>query len=150
MENATIRFSRAARGADVALFYYSGHALQFNGVDYLVPVDAALSDESDLRRLTRVDEIVSDLQRAKTLRILVLDACRDNPLAEQLRRSIGTTRAIPLQRGLAKIDTPRGMIVAYATQAGQTAEDGIGRNSPDTAAFLKHIEEQEEIGTIFR
>jgi uncharacterized caspase-like protein len=150
MEDATVKFSRAARTADVALFYYSGHALQFNGVNYLTPIDAKLTDEADLRRMTRVDDIVSDLRQAKNLRILVLDSCRDNPLAEQLRRSIGATRALPLQRGLAKIDTAQGMIVAYATQAGQTAEDGHGRNSPYTSAFLKRIEEQDEIGTIFR
>jgi uncharacterized caspase-like protein len=150
MDAATIQFARVARTADVAMFYYSGHALQFGGVNYLVPVDAKLADEADLRRMIRVDEIVSDLQQAKNLRILVLDACRDNPLAEEMKRSIGTTRALSLQRGLAKIDSPQGMIVAYATQSGRTAEDGDGRNSPYTAAFVKNIEAQEEIGTIFR
>jgi hypothetical protein len=80
----------------------------------------------------------------------VLDACRDNPLADELKRTIGPSRALALQRGLAKIDSPQGMIVAYATQAGRTAEDGSGRNSPYTASFLDHIEEQEEIGTVFR
>jgi uncharacterized caspase-like protein len=150
MEDATVKFSRAARTADVALFYYSGHALQFNGVNYLTPVDAKLTDEADLRRMTRVDEIVSDLQQAKNLRILVLDSCRDNPLADELKRSIGATRAMSLQRGLAKIDSPLGMIVAYVTQAGRTADDGSGRNSPYATAFLKHIDENEEIGTIFR
>jgi hypothetical protein len=134
----------------VALFYYSGHALQYNGVNYLAPVDATLTDETDLRRMTRVDEIVSDLEQAKSLRIMVLDSCRDNPLADQLRRSAGATRSVPLGRGLAKIDAPQGMIMAYATQAGHTAADGDGRNSPYTTAFLKHIEEQNEIGTIFR
>jgi WD40 repeat protein len=150
MVDAEIRFARAARGADVALFYYSGHAMQFNGINYLAPVDAVLKDESDLRRMTRVDDIVSDLQQAKNLHILVLDSCRDNPLAEELRRSIGATRAMSLQRGLAKIETPLGTIVSFATQSGQTAEDGQGRNSPYTTAFLKHIDEQQEIGTIFR
>ena len=150
MEDATLRFARAARTADVAIFYYSGHALQFSGVNYLLPIDAKLSDETDLRRMTRVDEIVEDLQRAKNLRILVLDSCRDNPLADELKRSVGATRAVSVQRGLAKIDSPQGMIVSYATQAGRTAEDGIGRNSPYTSAFLKHIEKQDEIGTIFR
>jgi hypothetical protein len=150
MDEATIKFAKAARTADVAMFYYSGHALQFGGVNYLAPVDADLQDEADLRRMTRVDEIVSDLRQAKNLRILVLDSCRDNPLADQLKRSIGSTRAMPLQRGLAKIDSPQGMIVAYATQAGRTAEDGSGRNSPYTSSFLSHIEEQEEIGAIFR
>jgi hypothetical protein len=116
----------------------------------LAPVDVKLTDEADLRRMVRVDDIVADLQQAKNLRILVLDACRDNPLAEELKRSIGTTRALPLQRGLAKIDSPQGMIIGYATQAGRTADDGTGRNSPYSAAFLRHIEEQEEIGTVFR
>ena len=134
----------------MALFYYSGHAMQFGGVNYLMPVDAKLSDEADLRRMARVDDILADLQQAKNLRILVLDSCRDNPFAEQLKRSIGLTRAASLQRGLARIDTPQGMIVAFSTQAQQTAEDGAGRNSPYTAAFLKHIEEPGEIGLLFR
>jgi formylglycine-generating enzyme required for sulfatase activity len=150
MDSATIRFARAAREADVAVFYYSGHAMQFAGVNYLMPVDTKLTDEADLRLMSRVDDIVADLQQAKNLRILVLDSCRDNPLAEELKRSIGRTRAAGIARGLAKIDSPQGMIVAYATQSGRTAEDGQGRNSPYTAAFLKHIEAAEEIGTVFR
>ena len=150
MEDAEVRFARAARDADVALFYYSGHALQFSGINYLAPVDAKLTDEADLRRMFRVDDMIADLQQAKNLRILVLDSCRDNPLAEQLKRSIGKTRAFSLERGLAKVDSPQGMIVAYATQAGRTADDGNGRNSPYTAAFLRNIEAQEEIGTVFR
>jgi uncharacterized caspase-like protein/lipoprotein NlpI len=150
MDEAAVRFARAVRTADVAIFYYSGHAIQFAGVNYLAPVDIKLTDEADLRRMVRLDDIVTDVEQAKNLRILVLDACRDNPLADELKRSIGNTRSLPLQRGLAKLDTPQGMIVAYATQAGRTADDGDGRNSPYTAAFLKHIEEQEEIGTVFR
>jgi carboxyl-terminal processing protease len=150
MDDHAVRFARAAREADVALFYYSGHAMQFAGTNYLMPVDAKLTDEADLRRLAKVDDIVADLQQAKNLRILVLDSCRDNPLAEELRRSIGRTRAAALARGLAKIDSPQGMVTAYATQAGRTAEDGTGRNSPYTMAFLRHIEAPEEIGTVFR
>jgi TRAP-type mannitol/chloroaromatic compound transport system substrate-binding protein/uncharacterized caspase-like protein len=150
MDDAAIRFSRAAREAEVAVFYYSGHAMQYAGVNYLMPIDARLTDEADLRRMARVDDILADLQQAKNLRILVLDSCRDNPLAEDLKRSIGKTRGVNIQRGLAKIDNPQGMIVAYATQSGRTAEDGTGRNSPYTSAFLKHIEAPEEIGTVFR
>jgi uncharacterized caspase-like protein len=150
MDDATIKFARMARSADVAMFYYSGHAMQFGGVNYLAPVDANLHDEADLRRMMRVDDVVADLSQAKNLRILVLDSCRDNPLAEELKRSIGASRALSLQRGLAKIESPEGMIVAYATQAGRTAEDGSGHNSPYTTAFLKHIDEKEEIGSVFR
>ena len=128
MQDAAIRFARAARDADVAIFYFSGHGLQFAGVNYLMPIDAKLTDESDLRRMTRVDEIVADLQQGRNVRILVLDSCRDNPLADNLKRSIGLTRAASLQRGLARIDAPQGMIVAYATQAGRTSADGADRN----------------------
>ncbi|SHL58221.1 Caspase domain-containing protein [Bradyrhizobium lablabi] len=150
MEDAIIKFARATRSADVAMFYYSGHALQFEGINYLMPVDAQLNDEADLRRMVRLDGVVADMQQAKSLRILVLDSCRDNPLADQLKRSIGAARSASIGRGLAKIDSPEGMIVAYATQAGRTADDGDGRNSPYTAAFLKNVEAKEEIGTIFR
>lgn len=150
MRESAIKFARAARDADVAMFYYAGHAIQFNGVNYLIPTDSRLRDEADLRRMLRVDEIVADLQQAKNLRILVLDACRDNPLAETLKRSIGRTRAAAVRQGLAKIASPEGMIVAYATQAGLTAEDGFGRNSPYTTAFLRHVESKTEIGTVFR
>jgi uncharacterized caspase-like protein len=150
MKEKSIAFARAVRDADVALFYYSGHAMQFGGVNYLAPVDAILHDEADLRRLTPVDDTVADLKQAKNVGILVLDACRDNPLAEELKRSMGASRGLTVERGLAKIIAARGMIVSYATQTGQTAFDGIGRNSPYTASFLRHIEGQQEIGTVFR
>jgi uncharacterized caspase-like protein len=150
MQDLTIRFARAASRADVAMFYYSGHAMQYNGVNYLMPVDAVLTDEADLKRFVRVDDIVNDLQQAKNLRILVLDSCRDNPLAENLKRSAGATRAASIGRGLSKVEAPRGTIVSFSTQSGQTAADGSGRNSPYTSAFLKHIEEPQEIGDVFR
>lgn len=150
MQELTIRFARAAGNADVAMFYYSGHAMQHNGVNYLMPVDAKLDDEVDLKRFTRVDDIVSDLQQAKNLRILVLDSCRDNPLAEGLKRSAGPTRGAAIGRGLSKMEAPLGTIVSFSTQAGRTADDGSGRNSPYTTAFLKHISEPQEIGDVFR
>ena len=150
MQESEIRFARAANSADVAVFYYSGHAMQFNGANYLMPIDAKLDDEADLKRFLRVDDILSDLQQAKNLRILVLDSCRDNPLAEGLRRALAKTRGASLQRGLNKMEAPLGTIISFSTQAGQTADDGKGRNSPYTAAFLKHIEEHQEIGDVFR
>ena len=150
MDGAVIRFARAARESDIAMFYYSGHAMQFANANYLLPVDAKLADEEDLRLMTKIDEILGDLQRARNLRILVLDSCRDNPLADELKRSIGLTRSASIGRGLARIDGPQGTIVAYATQSNRTAADGQGRNSPYTAAFLKHFEAREEIGTLFR
>jgi hypothetical protein len=150
MQEASIRFARAARTADVALFYYSGHALQFAGVNYLVPVDADLRDEADLRRMLRADQILADLQQAKNLRILVLDACRDNPFAEDIVRSIGRSRSVNIERGLAKMDSPDGTIISYATQSGRTADDGSGRNSAYTGAFLKRIAEKDTITAVFQ
>jgi hypothetical protein len=150
MQDAIIRFAREARGADVALFYYSGHALQFAGVNYLVPVDAVVRDEVDLRRMARADEILADLQQARNLRVLVLDACRDNPFAEDLRRTIGQGRGINVGRGLAKMESPEGTIISYATQSGRTADDGGGRNSPYTTAFLQHIQDKDNISTVFQ
>ena len=119
MQNAAISFARAARTADVAIFYYSGHAMQYAGVNYLVPIDAELHDEADLRRMARVDDILGDLQHAKNLRILVLNSCRDNPLANELKRSIGSTRGVSIGRGLAKMESPDGTIISYSTQAGR-------------------------------
>jgi hypothetical protein len=150
MQDAAIRFSRAAKNADVALFYYSGHAMQFGGVNYLMPINAKLDDEADLKRFIRVDDIMNDLQQAKNLRILVLDSCRDNPFPEALKRSLGSTRGASVRHGLSKIDAPLGTIVSFSTQAGQTADDGTGRNSPYTAAFVRRIEEPKEIGEVFR
>jgi uncharacterized caspase-like protein len=150
MQDAVVRFARAAQSADVGLFYYSGHAVQFSGVNYLMPVDARLSDEADLYRFTKVDDVLGYLQQVKALKVLVLDSCRDNPLAESLKRSIGVTRGATIQRGLARIEPPTGAIISYSTQAGRIATDGKGHNSPYTAAFVKHIEEPGEIGDIFR
>jgi formylglycine-generating enzyme required for sulfatase activity len=150
MQDAVVRFARAAQSADVAIFYYSGHAMQFNGINYLIPVDGKLEDEADLYRFTRVDDVLGYLQQARGLKVLVLDSCRDNPLAESLKRSIGATRGASVGRGLARIEAPIGTIISYSTQAGRTALDGDGRNSPYTAAFLRHIEQRSEIGDIFR
>jgi formylglycine-generating enzyme required for sulfatase activity len=115
-----------------------------------MPVDAKLDDEADLYRFTKVDDVLGYLQRVKALKILVLDPCRDNPFAEALKRSLGLARASSLQRGLARIEAPIGTIISYSTQAGRTAADGKGRNSPYTMAFLRHIEGPKEIGEIFR
>jgi hypothetical protein len=79
----------------------------------------------------------------------VLDSCRDNPLADELKRSIGSTRGVSIGRGLAKMESPDGTIISYSTQAGRTAEDGSDRNSPYTSAFLQHIADKDDISTVF-
>jgi uncharacterized caspase-like protein len=151
MEQAFARFARLAQDADIAMFYYAGHAMQFGGQNYLMPIDAILQDEFSVGfEMARVDDVMNSLERARGVKILVLDACRNNPLADQLSRR-ASNRDYFATRGLARIQHPSGMIVAYATQADQVADDGRGRNSPFTSALIKHIAEPGvEIAQIFR
>ena len=151
LEVAMGAFGRRAQDADAALVYYAGHGIQYQGLNYLMPVDARLEDEYSINyELTRIDDIMFALSKARGVRILILDACRNNPLAERLT-SRGAKRDFAQTRGLARIEAPRGMLVAFATQSDQIAVDGTGRNSPFTGALLKEIEEPGiEIGTLFR
>jgi sRNA-binding protein len=151
MESAIARFARLAQDADAALFYYAGHGMQHRGQNYFMPIDARLEDEFSLNfELTRIDDVLFGLERARGVKLLILDACRNNPLAERLARTT-TTRDPIGTKGLAKIDPIRGMVIAYATQANQVAVDGEGRNSPFTRALVKHIDEPGlEVGTLFR
>ena len=135
MDEHIARFARSARSAEVALFYYSGHALQFSGVNYLAPIDATLAQESDLKSFTRADSALAAMEHARKAQIFVLDACRNNPFFEDLRSAPGLTHALALKTGLAKMQAPQGMLVAFSAQAEHTAEDGSGRNSPFTASL---------------
>jgi uncharacterized caspase-like protein len=151
MDQAIADFGRAAQDADAALFYYAGHGMQYRGLNYLMPVDARLEDQFSLNsEMTRLDDVLSSLEQAHGVKILVLDACRRNPLADRLA-GVPRTRDFVASRGLARIDGTQGMVVAYATQPDQVAVDGSGRNSPFTAALVRQIDEPGlEIGTLFR
>src|SRR5262249_21738254 len=132
---------------------YAGHAMQYQGRNYLMPTDAQLEDELSIHfRMVSLDEVNAALERVNGVKILILDACRNNPLADGLRKRIaGASRSIPTTRGLARIDKTEGMVVAYATQADDVAIDGRGRNSPFSAALLKRLREPGlEIGILFR
>jgi TPR repeat protein len=152
MDDAFRRFAHEASGADAALFYYGGHGMQFQGVNYLVPVDAKLEAEEDIAYETaKVADVLDDLQRASGVRILMLDACRDNPFARQLQSRMAPARSAALGRGLARIEQTSGTIIAYATQPGAVAADGTGRNSPFAKAFLAEIDTPGlEVGRLFR
>jgi len=146
-------FARLAVDADSALFFYAGHAMQYQGRNFLVPTDAQLEDEFSVRfQMVSLDEVNAALERVNGVRILILDACRNNPLADSLQRRIaGASRSVATTRGLARIDKTQGMVVAYATAADEVAIDGQGRNSPFTAALLKRLQEPGlEIGIMFR
>jgi hypothetical protein len=150
---ALAEFARAATGADIGLFFYAGHGMQYYGNNYLVPVGAQLQDEVSVRfELIALDEIQRALDRSAGVRILVLDACRNNPLAAELTRSMrASNRDASISRGLARIEQARGTVVAYSTQANEIAEDGTARNSPFTRALLDNLREPGlEIGAMFR
>jgi uncharacterized caspase-like protein len=134
-------FSKRISSADVALIFFAGHGLQVAGQNYLMPIDAKLESERDLEFETvRLDFILGQLQagRAGKTSIIMLDACRDNPLARNLARSMGV-RSDAYARGLAAVDAGAGTFIAFSTAPGKVAYDGQGRNSPFAAALLRHI-----------
>lgn len=134
-------FSRALPKSDVALFFYAGHGLQVSGRNFLVPVDAQLQGERDLDfEGVSLDFILKqmELERDGKTSIVLLDACRDNPLARNLARTMGT-RSAAVGQGLAQVQAGVGTFVAYSTQPGNVALDGQGRNSPFTSALTKAL-----------
>jgi hypothetical protein len=152
MEMALQQFAREASGADAALFYYAGHALQYQGQNYLLPVDADVQDEVSLAFQTvPLSTVRLALDRTDGVKVLVLDACRNNPLADRLQSASSRSRSIGGTRGLARIDKTQGMVIAFSASAGQVAADGKERNSPFTAAFLNRLREPGlEIGVMFK
>jgi uncharacterized caspase-like protein len=136
-------FADLMEGADVAIFFYAGHGLQVAGRNYLIPVDAHLQGERDLDfDAENLDFILKqmELNRADKTNIVFLDACRDNPFAQNLARSMGT-RSASIGKGLAQVETGVGTFIAYSTQPGNVALDGKGKNSPFTTALAKHVRE---------
>ena len=138
MEDRVRAFSRQARAAKVALFFYAGHGMQVDGVNYLVPVDAQLADEADLPFETVALDLVLKRMGGGT-NLVFLDACRDNPFA---RGWAGAGRSTAVGRGLTRVGEAggSGMFIAFATDPDRIAADGEGRNSPFTAALKRHIE----------
>ena len=132
-------FARGAQGADAAVLYYAGHGLEVASVNYLVPVDANIQDETDLKFETiSLTDILGFMEREQRTNLIFLDACRDNPMARNLALNMGT-RSVAVGRGLAPVDTGVGTMIAYSTQPGNVALDGEGRHSPFTDALLTHI-----------
>lgn len=134
-------FASALDGADVAVFFYAGHGLQVAGRNYLVPVDAKMQKERDLDfEGLSVDFVLKQMEmdRDGKTNVVFLDACRDNPLARNLARSMGT-RSVSIGKGLAQIETGVGTFISYSTQPGNVALDGTGTNSPFTAALVKGV-----------
>ena len=130
-------FEIEAERADWAVVYYAGHGIEIGGINYLIPVDAALTtDRVAGDEAVPLERVIVSLQQTKKLRLIVLDACRDNPFVSKMKRLF--TRAGG--KGLADIEPDGGVVVAYAARGGQVAFDGPqGQRSPFVAALLTHI-----------
>jgi hypothetical protein len=131
-------FVTAARDSDIAVIYFAGHGIEVNGTNYLLPVDAKLASDFDVEdEALSLDRLMRAIEPARRLRLVILDACRDNPFVRTMQRSV-TTRNVT--GGLAKVEpVSSDTLVAFATRPGSTAEDGQGNNSPFAAALVKNL-----------
>jgi Caspase domain len=138
MRRALRDFTSAVRDADIVVVFYAGHGIEVNGTNYLIPVDAALERDIDVEDETvSLDRVNQLIEPAKRLRVVIMDACRDDPFASGMKRTVASRS---IGRGLAKVDvTTADTLVAFAARAGSTAADGDGANSPYTSALLRHI-----------
>ena len=134
METSIRKFGERLRKGGVGLFYYAGHGLQVNGINYIIPLDAEIREETDVKyEAVDARRVLDAMYNAgNDLNIVILDACRDNPLARGFRSG---------SSGLARMDAPKGTIVAYSTSPGKLALDGKGRNSPYTAALVAYMDD---------
>jgi uncharacterized caspase-like protein len=140
LRRAVRDFSEVASDADIAVVYYAGHGIEVDGVNYLVPADARLLSDFDIEDETMsLERVLKALDRVRRLKLVILDACRDNPLAATMKRSVANRS---IGRGLARIEpTASDTLVAFAAKAGAVASDGSGQNSPFATALVKYIAE---------
>jgi hypothetical protein len=130
-------FARTAENADWALIYFAGHGVEMGGVNYLIPIDGRLEADRDVQfEAIELDQVLASVEGAKKLRLVVLDACRDNPFLKQMRRSMA---ARSIGRGLAAVEPESGTLVAFAAKDHEIAFDGDGPHSPFASAFVKYI-----------
>ena len=131
-------FADRARDADIAVIYYAGHGMEVDGTNYLIPVDAKLERDTDVYdEALSLDRVLLAIEPAKQLRLVILDACRDNPFAKTMKRTLASRS---IARGLAKVEpTSPNTLIAYSAKAGSTALDGDSKNSPFTIALAKHL-----------
>ena len=143
-------FADRARDADIAVVYYAGHGMEVDGTNYLIPVDAKLERDTDVfDEALSLDRVLVAVEPAKQLRLVILDACRDNPFAKSMKRTVASRS---LGRGLAGVEPSRpNTLIAFAAKGGSTASDGDSKNSPFTTALLKYLAKPGlELGKAFR
>jgi hypothetical protein len=140
-KRAIRKFETTADQADIAVVYYAGHGLEIAGNNYLIPVDARLASDRDADdEAIPLERLVSSADGAKRLRLVILDACRDNPFVGTMRRERNRTASRSVTGGLGKVEpTSTDTLIAYAAKAGSTADDGDGEHSPFTTAILRDL-----------
>jgi len=138
MRKALRDFGGRSQDAEIALVYYAGHGIELDGVNYLIPVDAAIESDADVLDATLpLDRVLFAVDPARRLRLIILDACRDNPFANRMKRAVAS-RSVTC--GLAKVEpTSPNTLIAFAAKAGSTAADGDAGNSPFAAALVKYL-----------
>ena len=142
-------FSAIAEKADWAMVYYAGHGMEIDGVNYIIPIEAKILFDRDVRyESVALDDVLASVGTAKKLRLVVLDACRENPFSSKMGRTYASRS---VTRGLARIEPQGATLVVYAAKAGQIALDGAGRNSPFVTAFVDRMNQPGiEINKVFR
>ena len=141
MTEKLLDFGKKAQGADVAVFFYAGHGIAIGGTNYLLPIDADVKSEMDVKlgAAINIDLTLDQTMSDAKVKLVFLDACRDNPFAAKIK-SNSATRSVSVQSGLAEMKSGEGTLIAFATGPGQTALDGeVGTNSPFTRALIAHI-----------
>jgi Caspase domain len=139
MRRALREFGDKARDADIAVIYYAGHGIEIDGTNYLIPIDATLEHDTDVYdEALSLDRVLVAVEPAKRLRLVILDACRDNPFAKTMRQTIARRS---IGRGLAKVEPPGpNTMIAFAAKAGFTAFDGDdAKSSPFATALAQHL-----------
>src|ERR1700754_3038687 len=140
MTEKLLDFGKRAEGADVAVFFYAGHGIAVSGTNYLLPVDADIKSEMDVKlgAAINIDLTLDQTMSDAKVKLVFLDACRDNPFAQKIKST--ATRSVSVGSGLAEMKSGEGTLIAFATGPGQTALDGTdGQNSPFTRALISHI-----------
>ena len=148
MDKLVREFLLKAPKASIALLFYAGHGIQIDGKNYLVPVDANVTSAQNLTvEMTALDTILAGLDDSIRTNIIILDACRDNPLVkEEVQKTVAASRSLKIGSGLAApgdlgkgATLGAGTLIAFATAPGAVALDGEGANSPFSTALAHHI-----------
>src|ERR1700735_3358259 len=141
MTERLLEFGKKNQGADVARFFYAGHGIAVDGTNYLLPIDADIKSEMDVKlgAAINIDLTLDQTMNDAKVKLVFLDACRDNPFAAKIK-SNASTRSVSVGSGLAEMKSGEGTLIAFATGPGQTALDGQeGTNSPFTRALMANI-----------